>query len=53
MYEGSLMMIKKNEVLSKIGSIFLSQIISVALTIALFSGLLLVSGINSLPGILD
>jgi len=44
-------MIKKSEVISKIGSVFLSQTISVLVVTALFSGLVLLTGLNDLPGI--
>lgn len=47
-YESSLLMIKKSEVLSKIGSVFLSQLISVLTVTALFSGLLIVTGLSDL-----
>jgi hypothetical protein len=50
-YESSLLMIKKNEVLSKIGSILMSQTITVLLVAALFMGLVITTGINALPGI--
>jgi len=43
-------MIKKSEVLSKIGSVFLSQTVSVITVTALFCGLAMVTGLSDLPG---
>lgn len=50
-YESSFLMIKKSEVISKIGSVFLSQTITVLVVAAFFSGLIIMTSLNNLPGI--
>lgn len=50
-YESALNMIKRREILARIGTLLLSQAITMLLVLALVSGFAMLTGLASLPGV--